>query len=188
MRKTVLQSFKNYFISTSGVAYAILWFPLGRRGPVESTPEHEPLWSPDLWGRVLWALGRDLWEQAPIALPVGFTGAGVIVGLPVLAEEQGWCRADTLMPGEYVYAGAESPSPEEPSEIWHVYDTIRNWAPPLSLLLGLCAGIGLFVWFYLAVSTSASLLLGLGFAALIAGIVAVAAIGWCITAVLLLRK
>ena len=188
MRNAVLQTFRDYFIAISSVAYAVLWFPLGRRGPVESTPQHEPLWSPDLWGRVLWAVGRDLWSQAPIALPIGFTGAGIIVGLPVLAEEQGWCRADTLMPRKYTYAGADPPPPGEPSKIWHVYDTIRRWAPPLSLFLGLCAGLWLFIQFFLPASTLESLLLGLGLALLTAGTVAVAAVGWCITTVLLLRE
>lgn len=188
MRKTVLRSVRDYFIAVSGIAYAILWFPLGRQGEVETTPAHEPLWSLDLWGRVLAALGRDILDQAPVALPIGCVGAGLVVGLPVLAEEQGWRRADTLMPGEYSFAGSAPPSPDDSSEIWRAYDAIRGWASYLSVCLGLCAGIGIFVQFFLPVSTLVSMLSGFGLAVLIAGIVTVAAVGWCTTAVVVCRS
>ena len=91
------------------------------------------------------------------------------------------------MPGEYAYPGSDPPSSDVPSEIWRVYDAIRGTSY-LSVCLGLCAGIGIFVQFFLPVSTLPSLLSGLGAVGLFAGIVAVAAVGWSTTAVVMCRS
>jgi hypothetical protein len=181
MQKTILRSFFRYFLLFSIVLFNIFseCLDMGTSAP-SPPPGENTLWSLTTWKIVLSVFLTDLWKLAPVYLPVSVTAAGFLIGGPVLLEDWGWKRADFLIPGEYSYSGAEPPSIEEPSVIWHAYDAVRNWARYVSAIVGLGAGIGLFAKFFLPVSTGWSILSDLALLVFSVMATAVAAVGWII--------
>jgi hypothetical protein len=173
----------------ASLTYMVLLFPAMDMGvSPPPVPGVNTLWSFAVWKRgVLYAL-LDFWYLAPIALPIGCTGGGFVVGGAVLAEEAGWRHADTLLPNAAYYGGVDRICTSEPSDAWHAYDAIRSWAPYGSGLLGLGIGTGFFAQFYVPLSAGWSLLLGLGLSVIVAGIVAVAAVGCFIVLTLLVHN